>query len=184
MKKILFGLCIFLAATLSFAKSINLYVEPKPDSKVLGTLDSQVGAITIYTPKDNPGWVKVADPRDGKVGWIKSTEFGNTNFTFQVITSGDNANGYRIYQYGGTESYSPQKVEDEMKKMQLRQQNIQRRMQHLMDDMFDDFYVPGPIFVPVIIMPEKTGAPKPAAAKPAATKTSVEKPATAPTVKQ
>lgn len=148
MKKILFGLCIFLAATLSFAKSINLYVEPKPDSKILGTLDSQVGAITIYTPKDNPGWVKVADPRDGKVGWIKSTEFGNTNFTFQVITSGDGANGYRIYQYGGTEN--------EIKIMQLRQQNIQRRMQHLMDDMFDDFYAPGPIFVPVIIMPEKS----------------------------
>lgn len=48
MKKILFGLCMFLAATLSFAKSINLYVEPKPDSKILGTLDSQVGVSKIF----------------------------------------------------------------------------------------------------------------------------------------
>lgn len=165
MKNFLALLFLFFAATISYAKPINLYDEPKADGKVIGTLDSQAGAITIFTPKDG-GWVKVADPRDGKVGWIKSSEFGNTNFSFQVITSGDGAKGYRVYQYGGTEAYSPQKMDEEMKKMQLRQQAIQRNMQHLMQDMFADFYYPTPIFVPVIIVPEKSVAPKPAAVKP------------------
>lgn len=181
MKKVLATLCLLFAASISYAKPINLYDEPKADAKVVGTLDSQVGAITIFTPKDG-GWVKVADPRDGKVGWIKSTEFGDTNFSFRVITSGDGAKGYRVYQYGGTQAYSPQKMDEEMKKMQQRQQAIQRRMQHLMEDMFDDFYYPTPIFVPVIVVPEKSSAPKPAAVK-SKTESQQPEPATQPTKK-
>jgi SH3-like domain-containing protein len=62
-----------LAASVSFAKNINLYEQPKTDAKVVATIDPAQGIVPIYTP-DKSEWVKIGDPRNGNVGWVKSSD--------------------------------------------------------------------------------------------------------------
>jgi len=143
----------FLLAPISFAKTINLYDQPKNDSKVIATLDSDAGIITIFTPKEG-GWVKVADPRNGNVGWIKATDMGATGVNFTVMSTGNGGHGYQVIQYSGTQPYTPQQI-------QLKQEEFQKEMQRMMQmqDVFRNGFYPFPVIMPVVIVPEnKTNA--------------------------
>jgi SH3-like domain-containing protein len=94
-RKILFGVVALLGlCNISLAKDINLYDQPDEKAKVIGTVDLSAGIIPILTPKEG-SWIKVADPRNGNVGWIKSNEMnadgGNPSavtFTQRVINNG------------------------------------------------------------------------------------------------
>lgn len=151
------GLLISLTANLCDAKTITMYEQPAANAKSIGALDSESGIITIFTPK-NSEWTKVADPRNGNVGWIKNSDMGNAGFNFNVITKDSGNHKYQIYQYGNMPAQSPAQIENEIKSMELRHQAIQHDMQHMMNDMFSMFYYPQPVFVPVILVPEQHSA--------------------------
>lgn len=133
----------------SFAKKINLYAEPKANSKVTGTVDSAKGVTIVYTPKAGE-WIKVANPENGDVGWIKSSDLGGNPYNMRVITNGDGTHHYSIYQFGGYNSkMNQEKIDKEMQQFQKQQRMIQIHMNHLFNDMF---YFSQPLFVPVMML--------------------------------
>lgn len=150
------GLAFTFAGTASYANNINMYDQPAANAKIVGSLNSERGIINIFTPKGS-AWTKVADPQNGNVGWVKTSDIGNSTFNFKVITGGTGAHQYRIYQYGNWAPQTPTEIESGIKLMQLRQQMIQRDMQHMMNDMFSMAYAPAPVFVPVMISPHQHG---------------------------
>lgn len=163
MKTILSFIAVstLLATTqLALAKNIDLFEQPKADSKVVGKIDSEAGIIPIFTPKDST-WVKVADPRNGNVGWIKSTELnGNgTSFTFtqSVFNNGTSTSSHPqsyIIQFGGPQKLTPEQAQAMYKQMQTRQEALQRDMQAMINSMFKTPNFTAPVFVPVIMVPQ------------------------------
>lgn len=158
-----------------YAKNINLYDQPKADSKVVGTIDSDTGIIPIFTPKDST-WIKVADPRNGNVGWIKNSDIGtgNTKFTFsqQFITTGKGPGTYQVIQFGNpAQPMSSQQAEEMMKEFQARQQAIQQDTNRMIQDMYknmDQQMAGFPVIMPVIVLPEQK-ATSPSTKAPATT---------------
>jgi len=93
LKAIIMIAMIYFPVT-CFSKEISLYDQPKTDAKIVGHVDLAAGFIPIYTLKEG-GWEKIADPRNGNVGWVKSTELNNENssqssFTFTQSYINDN----------------------------------------------------------------------------------------------
>ncbi len=140
------------------AKSLNLYDQPKADGKVISTLDSNSGVIMIFTPKEG-GWVKVADPRNGNVGWVKSTELNGVGMHFNVMQTGSGSHGFQVIQYGDT-AVTPEQISSMTKQMQLRQQAVQKDMDKMMKDMLHNahpyWWMSYPMMIPVLVVPEKT----------------------------
>lgn len=150
-------LVLFFISSMAFAKSINLYEQPKSDSKVVGTLDTSAGIIPIFTPKDS-NWIKVADPRNGNVGWIPNSDFKSLGFSYQILQTGDGKKNYQVIQFGNPPSPASEKA---WREMQIRQQAIQKDMQKMMQDMFSDFpagLANYPVVVPVVV-PQKPAVP-------------------------
>lgn len=151
----------YIGFTNAFAKVLNLYAEPKDNAKIVATIDSGLGIITIFTPKESE-WIKVADPKNGNVGWIKSQDLnGGTQFSFKIMTKGDNNAGYQIIESNMT-PYQTTQLKGFIKEMRERQQKLQKDMQKLMDEMTADFnknWMNFPMIMPVIVVPEKTTPP-------------------------
>ncbi len=143
-------LLALVSAEAATAKTINMYDQPAANAKSVGSLDSERGIITIFTPKGSD-WTKVADPANGNVGWIKTSDLGNSGFHFKVITGERGNHQYQIYQYGNTPGHNPVQIENQIHAMEASQQMMQRDMQRMMNDMFSMFYYPSPVFVPVFI---------------------------------
>ncbi len=113
-----------------FAKSINLYAEPLDNAKVISTIDLSKGVVPIYTPKEG-GWVKVGDPNNGNVGWIKSSdmEVAPATFTQQVVTpASGQSQSIQTFQYGNAPSNAP------LANPQQQQQQVQELMNKLKND--------------------------------------------------
>ncbi len=144
------------------AVSINLYDQPKADSKNIGTIDSNIGIIPIFTPKDS-AWVKVADPRNGNVGWIKSSDLSKVGLNFNIISTGNGGQNYQVMQYGGTQPVSSTEMQKTIQEMQARQQALQKSIQQMMQNMYGNRYSV-PVIMPVVIMPEQKSATLPKAA--------------------
>lgn len=172
----LISFCIYSTTTQIFAKPINLYDQPKEDAKIVATVDSDVGVITIFTPKAG-NWVKVGDPRNGNVGWIKSSDMGQAKFTFNMMTTGNGAQRYQFIQTGSP--YTEKQMDKMMEQMRQRQETLQKDMQKMMQDM-DSSWFSFPIVMPVVVMPQKPSTTTPV------TKTPTEqiKPLVAPTATQ
>ncbi len=127
-----------------FAKKLNLYSEPKADSKVTGTANTDTGITIVYTPKTGE-WIKVANPTNGDVGWIKSSDLGANNYNMRVINMGDGARSYSVFQFSGnTGQYSEQQIEKEMQQMEKQQRMMQIHLNHMFNNMF---YFP-PVITP------------------------------------
>src|SRR5579862_9418067 len=116
MKKVLNSIVALSVAALMFgissnslAKSINLYDQPKADGKVVNTVDSNTGIITIFKPKEGE-WVKVADPRNGNVGWVKLADLKGVGVQFNVIQSGDGLHSYQVIEYDGNTVLTPEQI--------------------------------------------------------------------------
>lgn len=150
-----------------FAKEISLYDQPKADAKIVGNIDLAVGFIPIYTPKKGE-WIKIGDPKNGNVGWIKANELTNGNstqasFTFTQSYINDNNKSpmtYRIVQFGEPSKPSSDQTQYMMKQLQIQKQSLQKSIQNMMRDMdqlfYDDWhFMPGnfPFLMPVVIMP-------------------------------
>lgn len=148
-----------------FAKEISLYDQPKSDAKAIGAIDLSAGIIPIYTPKEG-GWVKIADPKNGNVGWVKSSDLNSavtsqSIFTFTQSIDNKTPTTYRIIQFGQPTNLTPEQTKTLVKQMQTEQQEMQKSMQNMMRNMDQLFYNDWhfmhheafPFFVPVMIMP-------------------------------
>lgn len=152
----IFLMSLFLSSH-TFAKSLSLYEEPKKDAKIVSTVDPDKGIVPIFSPK-NSEWTKIADPSNGNVGWVKSSDINNMRTTFHVTSSGDGSQSYQIIQYGNMKPYS----EEELKKIRERNEAMQKDMQKMVDHMFAEFHHPWmnfPMILPVVVIPEKTATP-------------------------
>jgi uncharacterized protein YgiM (DUF1202 family) len=142
---------VFASVTV-YAKTINLYSEPKTTSTVAGKVDTEASVTIIYTPK-NSEWIKVANPNNGDVGWVKSSDLGGNGYNMRIITSDDGTHSYNIYQLGsGSSQYNQQQLDKEMQQFEQQQRIMQIHMAHMFNDMF---YFPQPIFIPVVMVPEQ-----------------------------
>lgn len=159
-----------LFTSVCFAKSLNLYDQPKADGKVIGSIDSDAGVIPIFTPKDNSDWIKVADPRNGNVGWVKQADLkaSKVTFTQQIINTGNSPHSYEIIQFGGTQSMTPEQKAAAAKRMEENQKAIEQSMHQLIDNLskgFNQAVTGMPVIMPVIIVPEQKKEAVPATKK-------------------
>lgn len=168
------GLLIGIALnTAALARDISLYDEPKDNAKILGKIDIEAGVVPIFSTKGGE-WMKVGDPRNGNVGWIKSSDTqipGQPNaisFTQKVINdSKGDQHTYQLMQYGKP---AQQQSDELIQKMEKQQRAIRDSMQKAFQDVIlqldnvnewnkahgmPEF----PMIVPVIVMPS---AAKPA----------------------
>ena len=111
--------------SMAYAKDVTMYDQPKADAKIVGAADLSTGIIPIFTPKSGD-WVKIADPRNGNVGWVKSSELTNSgsfSFTQRIINNnGKGPQTYQIIQYGKPpQNMSNEQVQNMVQKLQTQQ---------------------------------------------------------------
>lgn len=144
---------------LAYGKIINLYDKPEINAKIVGTIDPAKGITVIFTPK-NGAYMKVADPSNGNVGWIKHDDIKNgdqVTFTHSIIQDGQGAHSYQFVEYGstagaGAQAYPPQSQPQQMTPEQMKQikaiqdqtQAIQNLMSKTVNDMTNMFFKLGP----------------------------------------
>ncbi|HVY53137.1 MAG TPA: hypothetical protein VHA13_01300, partial [Gammaproteobacteria bacterium] len=155
----------------AWAKTLNLYEEPKDNAKTVGTVDPSAGIIPIYTPEKST-WMKVADPRNGNVGWLKIDDINkekNSEYTFtqRFINTGPASNSYQVIQFGTPDKKTVQQIQDSLKKQQAEQaelqNNINKSIQKMVEDMrnlykFNNTWYENsaPLIMPVIVMPSSS----------------------------
>lgn len=165
-----FSFAALILSTFSQAKEITMYDQPKADAKVVGAADLSSGIVPIFTPKSGD-WVKIADPRNGNVGWVKSSELtsaGSFTFTQRFINNGKGPQTYQIIQYGQPQkNMTTEEVQNMVQKMQTQQNTAQESMQKAVQDMmknmgamyqqqWETMQKAGvPIIMPIVIMPQK-----------------------------
>lgn len=149
-----------LSTSICMAKSLNLYDQPKADAKVVGTINSDTGIIPIFTPKEGE-WIKVGDPQNGNVGWLKQSDLQaiGISFTQNIISTGNGTNSFNLIQVPTVSTMTPEQTKAMVKHIQENQQAVQKAMSHVMQDIFSTNYEPFPVMVPVIIVPEKQTQP-------------------------
>lgn len=162
MKRLLYDTLVvtmlFVSSTVS-AKTINLYSEPKIGSEVASAMNTEDGVTIVYTPKSGE-WIKVANPKNGDVGWVKSSDLGGKGYNMRVFTSN---NGYSVYHFGTGDNQSNQKqLENAMQHFEQQERMMQIYVAHMFNDMF---YFPQPVFVPVVMVPERAKLQKTTSAK-------------------
>lgn len=135
---------LFLITSNSFAKSISLYDEPKTDAKIVGTIDPSQGIIPIYTPKDG-GWVKVGNPKNGNVGWVKSSDLAQAgtsasgfSFSQEVEKTGNGPETY-VFKLGIPTALTKEQSDALYKQIQAQQAAIQQSVQKIIKDMFNSY---------------------------------------------
>jgi hypothetical protein len=170
------------ATTISLAKSINLYDQPKTDSKIVGSIDASSSMVPIFTTPTGD-WIKIGDPKNGNVGWVKVSELGTNagpfatglSITQHTITTKEGPKTYQTIQFGVPQVMTSEQAQAFAKKMQERQVEIQQYTQKMMKDFFNDMnsmfqtnQANFPVFVPMIVLPQPQ--------KPQATPTNNTKP--------
>jgi hypothetical protein len=165
----IFFLYLFSFAT--FAQPITMYDQPIPTAKTIGTVDLSSGIIPIFTPKTGD-WVKVADPKNGNVGWVKASELksakesGSSVIYSQKIINGTPPNTQKL----------TTDQQEWIKRVQTEQQIMQQKLQHMMKDMNELFQQEWetlksnpqfPVVMPFLATPPTTiNAPVPAPVTP------------------
>lgn len=149
MKKlIIVSLYLILLPLSGFAKDLKLLQKPEDGASVITKVQSGDELITIYSPKDSK-WLKVADPRNGKVGWVKKSDLSvedsfnpakqdqqgmyRQQFERKHRDKNGNVTGHERVEYYGTEKMNQQDLERMVRKMRLQQM----RMHHMMNRMWD-----------------------------------------------
>ncbi|EKD53624.1 MAG: hypothetical protein ACD_60C00166G0001 [uncultured bacterium] len=153
-----------LSISLCFAKNLNLYEEPKTDAKVIGTIDPSKGIVPIFTPKSGD-WIKIGDPQNGNVGWVKMSdlkEAGQTpsgfSFSSQMIGN-DKTPGSYVIQFGDPDSTITKQTEALFKQIGAQQEIIQKNIQQVMDNYFSGKETHYPIIIPIVIKPQAITPP-------------------------
>lgn len=170
IKKLILACVLSVFAACSFAETIDLYDQPKNDAKVVGKIDASTGIMPIYTPKEG-GWVKVADPSNGNVGWVKQIDLNkvsnsSVSFTQQIIKDGK-ASAVQLFQFGQPQKPLTPQQKAWFDKLQKNQEIIEQRLQGASQQMlremqsifqWNDSPNTAPL-MPIIIVPMQTNQP-------------------------
>lgn len=178
MRKILTG-CItaFLLLLSMTCAALTLYEQPDEKSKVVVTLTKDIALIPIFDPHKGD-WIKVADPSNGNVGWIKSNELKShsawphstaISVQEQTVTTdpktGAKPQTYRIIVLGGANPLKAEEAQALVKQMQERQQRWQQHFDRIMQRIyyqakeFEDDFFNFPLLPRVIIVPQAETKP-------------------------
>lgn len=138
-------------STILFAQSITIYDQPGSNAKSVGKIDISTGIIPIFKPA--PGdWVKVADPHNGNVGWVKAKDMENLN----------EARTYQIIQYGKQNKMTDEQISAMVKKMRDQEETMQKAFQNMfntMNQLFqEEWHRLGqegvfPVIMPIVVTP-------------------------------
>jgi len=134
----LLSVFVLTFSTFIFAQSISLYDQPAQNAKVIGTADLSAGIISIYSPP-NSEWTKIADPRNGNVGWVKSSDLktnSNVVFTQKIITNGqgNQSQGFMM-KNGQFQPLDNQQLQDYLQKIRAEQKVIQDSFKNIWQQM-------------------------------------------------
>lgn len=192
MKKLIFGfnsifllVCSLIISSTVFAKEINLYDQPQDGAKAIGKVDLIVGVIPIFTSKDEK-WMKVGDPRNGNVGWIKSNDVSDggdasISYTQRVINTGKGPTTYQLMQFGKPDNMTPEQSKammEQMQKQQELQKNVEKTIQSIVENVNTLYQQQkatsgnAPMVMPIVILPGQK--PAPAAKQPTTSAPAVE----------
>jgi len=172
---VLFG-ALLSASAVSFAATLNMYEQPDVNSKIVASLEKGKQLIPIFYT-DKKDWVKVANPQNGDVGWVKVnelkgpmiiTQVNGSKIQQQVVTTKDDKGKeptvYSIIQYSGPQELKPEEAEKAVKEMERRHENMRNSMQKMQEDMqkymrnmfkdFDKSFYTFPVIQPIIVVPE------------------------------
>lgn len=127
-----------LFSSYSMAKSITLYDQPKANAKIAGSINSDKGIVTIFTPKDSD-WVKIADPTNGNVGWVKASDLSGAGFSYNMMTTGSGPKSSQIIQFNGWQQLNSQEMRNAVQQLYKQQQAVEKEMQKNMHDLFTVF---------------------------------------------
>lgn len=130
-----FVACLFSAAV--FANEIELFDQPKAEAKVIGKIPSKTGFVCIYTPKDSE-WIKVGDPRNGHVGWVKLADAKKSGFASNRLMVKNDGQSFQLVQYAAAQPYDDKQTKEMLDLMQKRQIAFQKHMQKVMSEMMSD----------------------------------------------
>jgi len=161
------------------AKPLPLLEQPNSNSKSIGSIDLAAGIIPIFTSSDGK-WMKIGDPKNGNVGWVKASDLKEANgpvsitYTQQYMDNGKGPEAFQFIQYGPPKKMSKEEAQALLQKIQLEQWQVQRSLQHMFNDMFEQFNhhwpmmdASSPILMPIVIMPnDNKEAPKQPSADP------------------
>lgn len=135
---LLSGFLLSMLAQAGFAKTIPLYEQPENNAKVVGSVDTSVGIISIFAPEKS-AWVKVADPRNGNVGWIKSSEVGEQGFSYNMLRTKDGGQKIEmIQQQGSTKPYSPKHLDKTLEEIKVQQKKVQENIESMLKVMSEE----------------------------------------------
>lgn len=149
MSRWLMGLVSLLFTLTVSATTLTVYEQPDEKAKVTFSVDSGEALIPIIQKGQ---WLKVANPKDGNVGWIKTA----------TISDDKTPKVYRMIEYRHAAKLKPEEVDKLIAQMQQRQELFDRQMQVMMQSMFNSMramHVFDPFWdhpmVPVIVVPEQ-----------------------------
>jgi len=140
---------LFLSSfsSISLANPIDLYEQPK-DGKPIATVNSDAGIISIFTPK-NSDWVKVADPANGNVGWVKSKDLENATVQMNMIQTTNNGHHYQMIQYKHPSQQLSRLMQQQSLEMQQMIQELNQGWGRL------PTWYNEPTMIPIFILPVK-----------------------------
>jgi hypothetical protein len=170
LANILTGLFLIFAVSIVNAATISLYENPAVNSKVVGTVSSDQLLIPVFT---QGGWIKVANPQNGNVGWVQKVNLNQTptlTVTQQepgghqyVITEknkdGTVKNTYRVIQYSNANPLSAQQAQALFDRVQKQQQQMQENFNKMMEQAFSPLFKTLPGVLPIIIIQQEPAAP-------------------------
>jgi len=173
MKKHLIILLTILALNSGLAqgKSLTLLSKPETNSASIATVQSGDRLIPIFSPEKSD-WIKVADPSNGNVGWLKRQDLGLNQQQPRLYqkriekVTGDKSKGpyqREVFEYKGTENLSQEQVKQLFEHMEQQQLRMQAAMQSMFNNMMNhisdfDHMTPDNIFNqdrrPFLIVPD------------------------------
>lgn len=148
------------------ANAGQIIVYSAPDTKkILEKLPGNAVIIPIYRQKE---WVKIGDPKNGKVGWVNKEQVSKARQAFYrpdiqtiYIHADRNAKGkpqFSIVAFRNGEKLSPSEAKrlyEKMRKSQMREMKRVRYMTHWMNE---EFYEAMPPAQPMIVLPAAKAA--------------------------
>jgi len=150
---------------------VSLYEQPDAKSKVIANLIKGETIIPLLQQKD---WIKIANPKNGDVGWAEKATVEKNTKSFLNITSNDGSqyvitqkdksgntqNIYQVMQYSGTNPANQKQSEEVFKQIQAQQKAMQEQFNKMFSQpMFNNATIYRvPVMQPVIVIEKPTPA--------------------------
>lgn len=134
-------------------KNIALYAEPTANAKTVANVTVGQQLIPVYQQKD---WVKVANPANGEIGWVKQNDLQQTTPALShqavmqnyVITqqNGTDKKVFQIDAKGDVQALKDEQAETVIKQMTEQQQQMQEQFNKMMSNARQNYLITQEIF--------------------------------------